>query len=100
MNKGIKGIVAALITATGLIANGFLYPDTMIITEIDEEEDHVTMECANGNQFQMYGVEDYFIGDLVSCIMYNNGTDVVYDDVILDAEYAGTAEMFMDIERR
>lgn len=95
-----KGLITALIAATGLIVSGFLYPDTMIITSINEEEDLVTMECANGNQFQMYGVEDYFVGDLVSCIMYNNGTELVYDDVILDAEYVGTTEMFMDIERR
>lgn len=91
-----KGIVTALIAATGLIAQGFLYPETMIITEIDEAQDLVTLECANGNVFEFYGIEDYAEGDLVSMIMYNNGTELVYDDVILDAEYAGTAEMFLE----
>lgn len=93
-----KGLVTSIIMAMGLIAQGLLYPETMIVTEIDETQDLVTLECANGNQFQFYGVEDYFEGDLVSLIMYNNGTAEVYDDMILSARYAGTVDMFMEVK--
>ena len=36
-----------------------------------------------------YGVEDYAIGDVVACIVWDAGTQKVYDDEIIDVVYAG-----------
>lgn len=74
-----------------------LYPLTGIVTEVqevDKDTDLVTMTTANGNQFSWYAdsIDDWFINDLVSCIMNSNGTDEVYDDEIVDAHYVGTLD--------
>lgn len=70
-----------------------LYPLTGIVTEVEhmEDTDLITMTTANGNQFSWYAdsIDDWFINDLVSCIMNSNGTDEVYDDEIVDAHYVG-----------
>ena len=70
-----------------------LYPLTGIVTEVEhmEEVDLVTMTTANGNQFSWYAdAEDcWSINDLASCIMNSNGTEIVYDDEIVLAHYAG-----------
>lgn len=74
-----------------------LYPLTGIVTEVhevDKDSDLVTMTTANGNQFAWYAdAEDcWSINDLASCIMNSNGTEIVYDDEIVDAHYAGTLD--------
>lgn len=73
-----------------------LYPLTGIVTEVEhmEDTDLITMTTANGNQFSWYAdsIDDWFINDLVSCIMNSNGTDEVYDDEIVDAHYVGTLD--------
>lgn len=76
-----------------------LYPLTGIVTEVqevDKDTDLVTMTCANGNQFSWYvdSTDDWCINDLASCIMNSNGTEIVYDDEIVDAHYAGGLKQF------
>ena len=67
-----------------------LYPLTGIVTEVEhmEDTDLITMTTANGNQFS------WSINDLASCIMESNGTEIVYDDEIVDAHYAGGLKQF------
>lgn len=74
-----------------------LYPLTGIVTEVhevDKDSDLVTMTTTNGNQFSWYAdAEDcWSINDLASCIMNSNGTEIVYDDEIVDAHYTGTLD--------
>jgi hypothetical protein len=81
-----------------------LYPLTGIVTEVhevDKDTDLVTMTCANGNQFSWYAdAEDcWSINDLASCIMNSNGTEIVYDDEIVDAHYAGGLKQFAQYAR-
>lgn len=75
-----------------------LYPLTGIVTEVEhmEDTDLITMTTANGNQFSWYAdAEDcWSINDLASCIMESNGTEIVYDDEIVDAHYAGGIKQF------
>ena len=75
-----------------------LYPLTGIVTEVEhmEDTDLITMTCANGNQFSWYAdAEDcWSINDLASCIMESNGTEIVYDDEIVDVHYAGGIKQF------
>ena len=75
-----------------------LYPLTGIVTEVEhmEDTDLITMTTANGNQFSWYAdAEDcWSINDLASCIMESNGTEIVYDDEIVDAHYAGGLKQF------
>lgn len=75
-----------------------LYPLTGIVTEVEhmEDTDLITMTTANGNQFSWYAdAEDcWSINDLASCIMESNGTEIVYDDEIVDAHYSGGIKQF------
>ena len=81
--KSILTWIIALITAIGLC------PITARITNLDRQNDIVTIEMANGHIYQFYGCEDYCEGDYVSAILWRNGTDVVTDDVIVSVHYSG-----------
>lgn len=66
-----------------------IYATCGVVTETDTVNDVVTIEDYNGNLFQFEGVEDYEEGDIVSCIMYNNNTEDITDDVIISCRYSG-----------
>ena len=78
-----------LATLAAVIAAGLIYPTTMVVTDVDYSTDIVTIETSTGFQYQFEGTEDYTKGDLVSCIMYNNKTTNISDDVILTVRYSG-----------
>ena len=69
-----------------------LYPITGIVTEINRHEDTVTFVDCAGNAWSFYGAEDWCEGDIASCIMYDNGTELIYDDEIIRVHYAGAIE--------
>ena len=98
------GILLATLLAWILSGNANpqarLYPETMIVTEVNFENDIIFLECSNGNQFSINsdGNEDLVEGDIVSCIMYDNGTPLVIDDEILSVKYSGYVELFDSID--
>lgn len=75
-----------LATIAAIIAAGLIYPTTMIVTDVFG--DLVTMETATGFVYQMQA-DDYEKGDLVSLVMFSNGTTDITDDIILTARYSG-----------
>lgn len=75
-----------LATLAAIIAAGLIYPTTMQVTDVTN--DLVTMTTATGFVYQMHA-DDYDKGDLVSCIMFSNGTTDITDDIILAARYSG-----------
>ena len=75
-----------LATIAAIIAAGLIYPTTMIVTDVSN--DLVTMETATGFAYQMQA-DDYEKGDLVSLVMFSNGTTDITDDIILAARYSG-----------
>lgn len=81
---------AALLIA--LIASAGIYPVTGTVTEVDRASDTVTFTTPNGHMFTLNGCEDWASNDVVSAIMYDNGTPQVSDDIILSARYSGIAE--------
>lgn len=78
-----------LATIAAIIAAGLIYPTTMQVTDIDYNNDIVTIETATGFVYQFSGTEDYCENDLVSCIMFSNGTADITDDVIMTVRYSG-----------
>ena len=100
--KNILPIIAAAILASLASAaitqahiTNHTYPETAVITEINEPTATITVTCANGNRFSFRSApEDWFQGDLVSLTMHDNGTETVEDDRILQIRYSGTPEMF------
>lgn len=93
-------ISCAYVTTTQILYDKYRYPETGIIIETIPEEDTAVVECANGNRFAFFGIEDYVKGDIVAMIMHNNGTAVVYDDEIIKTEYAGYTDLFLNIEKQ
>ena len=70
-------------------ANAEIYPDTFIITGLDYANDIIILEDANGFIWEYEGIEDLFIGDMVSVLMDNNNTENITDDIILKLTYSG-----------
>lgn len=67
-----------------------VYPDMGVVTDVNSETDIVEVTMFNGESSEFYGAEDWFEGDFVALIMSDNGTpDYIYDDMIIDANYAG-----------
>lgn len=93
----MKKTIAALLAVTTLAGAGTIYPDTYIITETDRTNDLVTISDCNGYTYQFEGVEDYFVGDLVSCIMFDNFTPEITDDIIITQRYGGVTDYFDEI---
>lgn len=89
----LASLASAAITQANITAH--TYPETAVITEINESTETITVTCANGNRFSFRSApEDWFPGDLVSMTMHDNGTETVEDDRILQIRYSGTPEMF------
>jgi len=70
-----------------------LYAKSMLVYEVDREYDILYLTDSNGNGWEYIGIEDLGVGDVVDCLMYNNQTDIIYDDKIVKLQYSGfTAE--------
>lgn len=85
----LKLTIVALLAALNINSYS-VYPETMIITEVNQAENIVTAETATGYIYSFSGTEDYTTGDIVSLIMSDNGTaDNITDDIILSVQYSG-----------
>ena len=97
-NKIPYAIIAILITimiGIVIMVKNNIYPETAMITNIDAENNLITVTCGNGNMFSFYSEsEDWICGDLCSLIMYNNRTVIVDDDKVIKSKYSGYLELF------
>lgn len=69
--------------------------DVMVIDDVTVTE--VTGSDVCGRTYSWYDdADDLFIGDLMALIMIDEyeTPDNVYDDLVIDARYVGTADMF------
>lgn len=94
----LASLAAVKYFSTENYINQNLYAQTGIITEINRYSDFVTVTVANGNQFGFYGSIDYEEGDFCSMVMDTCGTEIVFDDVVVDTKYDGYLELFENIE--
>lgn len=97
-NLGTIAILAAfmLVLVSIIVINkanaSELYPACGIVVEIDEENNLVMVEDFNGDIWIFEGIEDWFIGDICAMMMDNNGTDIIYDDIIISVRCCGWIE--------
>ena len=68
-----------------------LYADCgVIMDDPGKIGDDVIVTMQNGNMFAFENEDgDWCIGNLVSILFDNNGTDIVYDDIIISYRYSG-----------
>lgn len=91
----MKKVFAAMVAVLFLLimaaevpdAKADVYPKLARVYEIDTENDLVFVEDANGFLWAFYGAEDWWVSDLVVMLMDDNGTDVVFDDIIVSTRY-------------
>lgn len=102
-NKILYSVIIMLVTiiiVMCIVATNNFHSRVAMVTEIDEENSLITATCGNGNVFTFYNAEeDWSCGDLCSLIMYDNGTETVYDDKVVFARYGGFIELFEEVER-
>ena len=76
--------IAALLIA-GTIS---IYPNAGRIESVDEKTDTFRIVDDAGDIWEMYGIEDFQVGDNVAMIMDTNGTENwIYDDIVLSVRY-------------
>lgn len=63
------------------------YALTTRVVELDRESDVVTVEDSVGNRWQFCGVEDWEVNDCASLLMWDNGTETIFDDEVHGARY-------------
>ena len=79
--------LAAVIT---LLSQGIIYPATAVVTYVDYTTDTVVVTNSTGFNYTFEGVEDLEVGDVMSLVMYANGTPwSIVDDQVVSARYAG-----------
>lgn len=59
------------------------------VVELDAANDTVTVEDYNGNLWAFVGVDDWVEGDACGMVMNTKGTDLIYDDEIINVKYQG-----------
>lgn len=93
----MKRFIAILVTLAFLLApiKTFarpvvsMYPMTAVVVELDEERDEVICIDFNGNEWAFSEIEDWEVGNIVSMIMDDMGTEMIFDDEILSVRYGG-----------
>lgn len=86
--KKLTAIALTLIMiAIALTASAEIYPLTAKVTEVNYDDDTVTVETFTGFLFSFEGCEDWAEGDCASLIMDDNGTEKIFDDEIVMAQY-------------
>lgn len=87
----LMALVAAAIMggATASTTEMGFYSMTTVVVDFDERTDSVICVDFNGNEWAFEGIEDWCIGDYASLMMCDNGTDLIYDDIVCDAHYDG-----------
>ena len=105
MKKEINSFAVAVVILCGLLfvtliwfryldtkvfAQHEIYPTSMIVVEVDYENNLVTIVDFEGRMYQFYGCEDWYKNDICAVIMDDNGTsETVYDDIIIQVRYCG-----------
>lgn len=69
-----------------------IYSMTTVVCEVDYDNDIVVTMDFIGNTWEFEGCDDWFEGDICAMTMCDNGTDIVYDDIILSTKYCGWVE--------
>lgn len=64
-----------------------VYAKLAVVIDLDPVFDYVFVSDWNGDIWVLDGIEDWCVGDYVSMVMYDNGTEEIWDDEVLNAYY-------------
>lgn len=96
----VSGLLLAILSVFSggnrMLSEDSVYARTMIVSEVNYEQDIVCLTDAVGFKWSFAGAEDWCVGDYASCVMYDSGTkDTILDDEIVSVTYAGTSEDYV-----
>ena len=67
-----------------------VYSNCGVVSNVDYENDLVSVEDFGGFIWQFFGCEDWEEGDICAMTMDNNGTpDTIFDDIVVNTNYCG-----------
>lgn len=66
-----------------------MYAKSGVITLVDRTEDRVCFTDRMGEVWEFESADDWEIDDHVACVMSDNGTDEIYDDIVINVKYEG-----------
>lgn len=64
-----------------------LYPTCGVVTKVTSTE--MTFADFSGNLWTVLDPQDYAEGDRIAAIMDDNGTPIIYDDIVVSTKYCG-----------
>lgn len=85
----ITGLLVCALKAQEAPTYSNLYPASMIVVEVNQDTDMVTLQDFNGFLWQFEGVEDWVVNDICACIMNDMNTESIFDDEIVETRYCG-----------
>ena len=89
-------IIALLSGAVYMVLHTAAYPAATEYAQVFEvveiNDDLVYLIDSNGNEWIWEGAEDWEVGDFAAAIMNTNGTDDIYDDIIVNLKYIRITE--------
>ena len=83
----MKKLAACLAVVMALTSSRMIYPATLEVESI--AGDSVRLVTSTGFNYEHHGAEDYKEGDLVSVLMFTNGTQKIADDIIVASRWSG-----------
>ena len=89
-------VLCGILMGVVACAQAETYSAVLMVVDLDEHEDMVIAVDFNGNEWTWTGIEDIFPGDMIAVVMDDQGTEIIYDDEIIDLRYCGWIEGWMD----
>lgn len=78
----------------GVFVSNHFYSRIAYVEGFAPESDRVVFVDTLGHYWIMDGIEDWMAGDIAALIMYDSGTDKIFDDQIVRATYQGSRIWF------
>lgn len=91
----MKKVVATIIITVAIlvtIATNCFYPTSMVVREVNREEDIFTAVDFNGEAWEFTECEDWEENDVCAVIMFTKFTKSVEDDIPISIKYCGWIE--------
>ena len=90
--KILLGLLAVVVILGILVNASYSTPSTQYanvaeVFAVDHDRDLVVCRDSVGHIWEFYGSEDWMIGDCAALFMDDNGTELVIDDIIINARY-------------
>lgn len=84
-------VIFFAIFAGGVIHTQASMEYAQVLEVVEIENDLVYFVDWNGNEWIWEGAEDWEIGDYATATMNTNGTEIIYDDIIVNLKYTRIA---------